>query len=79
LAVPASVRKYYQIHAGLDIEHAKAWNTEVIHSIVAENPHTAPSIAEGALLRLASGARCFERYRAHFDLRVASRQSALAA
>jgi hypothetical protein len=79
LAVPASARKYFQIHAGLDVQHSKAWNAEVIYSIVAENPHTAASIAEGALLRLASGARCFERYRAHFDLEAVDRHSALAA
>jgi hypothetical protein len=79
LGVAASARKYYQLHAGLDIQHSKAWNKEVIYSIVAENPQTAPSIGEGALLRLASGARCFERYRAHFDLEALDTPSALAA
>lgn len=79
LAIPSSARKYYQIHAGLDIQHSKAWNTEVIHCLVAENSQTALSIAEGALLRLASGARCFARYRAHFELEAAYTHSALAA
>jgi hypothetical protein len=79
LAASTSARKYYQLHAGLDIQHSQAWNTEVIYSIVAENPRTAASIAEGALLRLASGARCFARYRAHFDLEATYTHSALAA
>ena len=79
LGVAASARKYYQIHAGLDIQHSKAWNKEVIYSLVAANPQTASSIAEGALLRLASGARCFERYRTHFDLEAVHTHSALAA
>lgn len=68
LGAPFAARHYFQVHQGLDIEHSKAWNREVIHSLVAERPESARAIAEGALLRLASGERCFERYRAHFGL-----------
>ncbi|MEO5572921.1 MAG: iron-containing redox enzyme family protein [Gammaproteobacteria bacterium] len=63
LAVPAEARSYFQLHAGLDIKHSAAWNREILHSLVSENPLAARPIAEGALLRLTCGARCFERYR----------------
>lgn len=66
LGVPTEARAYFQLHAGLDIEHSKAWNEEVIYCLVEADPRTARPIAEGALMRLASGARCFRRYRAHF-------------
>ncbi len=68
LAAPAAARKYFQVHAGLDIKHSKAWNAEVIHSLVVAHPESAGPIAEGALLRLTSGARCYARYRAQFAL-----------
>ena len=71
LEVSTTARKYFQLHAGLDIEHSKAWNQEVIHPLVAQNPALARDIAEGALMRLACGARCFARYRGFFDLDVA--------
>ena len=35
----------------------------MIRPLVAANPEVARPIAEGALLRLNAGARCFERYR----------------
>jgi hypothetical protein len=49
----------------LDVKHSKAWNAEAIAPAVEEDPARARAIAEGALIRLACGARCFERYRAH--------------
>lgn len=66
LGVPTAARKYFQLHAGLDIEHSKAWNAEVIAPLVEADPALCLPIAEGALLRLRAGARCFRRYRAHF-------------
>ena len=63
LGVPASARRYFQLHAGLDIQHSEAWNREVIRPLVAANPELARPIAEGAWMRLQSGARCFARYR----------------
>lgn len=68
LGIPAGTRKYFQLHSMLDIEHSKAWNTEVIYPLVEADPRTAQPLAEGALMRLASGARCFRRYRQHFGL-----------
>lgn len=63
LGISAPARSYFQLHAGLDIKHSEAWNREVIRPLVAANPEAARPIAEGALLRLNAGARCFERYR----------------
>jgi hypothetical protein len=59
-----AVRRYYALHATLDVRHSQTWNREVLAPLVAENPTVAPRIAEGALLRLRAGARCFDRYRA---------------
>lgn len=63
LGISAPARSYFQLHAGLDIKHSEAWNREVIRPLVAAHPEAARPIAEGALLRLNAGARCFERYR----------------
>lgn len=68
LGVKTEARAYFQLHAGLDIEHSKAWNQEVIYCLVEADSRTARPIAEGALMRMASGARCFRRYRTHFGL-----------
>lgn len=58
-------RRYFDLHAVLDIKHSEAWNKEALHPAVSEDPSRAVAIAEGALMRLRCGARCFERYRAH--------------
>ena len=63
LGVSAEARQYFQLHAGLDIRHSKEWNAEVIEPLVSANPEVAWPIAEGALMRLRAGERCFERYR----------------
>ena len=65
LDVPTAARTYFQLHAGLDVQHSKAWNQEVILPLVEADPRVARPIAEGALMRLATGAGCFRRYRAH--------------
>jgi hypothetical protein len=67
LGMDGKARVYFELHATLDVRHSEAWNREVIHSLVAENPDTALPIAEGALLRLKAGARCFDRYRHELD------------
>lgn len=64
LGVPASARHYFDLHAVLDVRHSAGWNEEAIMPLVAENPEIATAIAEGALMRLTCGARCFARYRA---------------
>lgn len=66
LGVAARVRQYYKIHATLDQKHSAAWNREAISTLVDIDPAAAPAIAEGALLRLTCGARCYQRYRKHF-------------
>lgn len=64
LGFEGQVRRYYALHATLDQRHSQTWNREVLGPLVAEHPDVAPLLAEGALLRLRAGARCFERYRA---------------
>ena len=64
LGVPATARRYFQLHAGLDVAHSLAWNREVLRPLVEADPACARPLAEGALLRLHCGARCFARYRA---------------
>lgn len=61
-------RQYYALHATIDIRHSAAWNEEVIEPLVQANPALTQPIAEGALMRLAAGARCFERYRREFGI-----------
>lgn len=63
LGVRAKARVYFELHAVLDVKHSEAWNAEAIAPAVAEDPRRAQAIAEGALIRLQCGARCFERYR----------------
>ena len=63
LGVAAKTRTYFDLHATLDVKHSIAWNAEAIAPAVAEDPLRAAAIAEGALIRLTCGARCFERYR----------------
>jgi hypothetical protein len=63
LGIPKAARRYFTLHATLDVKHSQAWNREVLMNLVAEEPRAARAIAEGALMRLRAGARCFERYR----------------
>ena len=65
LGVAAELRKYFQLHAHLDVEHSKAWNAEAIAPLVEADPACARHIAEGAVMRLICGEQCFEAYRAH--------------
>ena len=58
-------RKYFHLHAHLDVEHSRAWNAEALVPLVAETPDSARYIAEGAIMRLICGEQCFETYRAH--------------
>ena len=68
LGVGAELRRYFDLHATLDVRHAEAWNREVIRPLVEADRRLMRPIAEGALMRLSAGARCFERYRAEFGL-----------
>ena len=68
LGVPAKARQYFSLHATLDVRHSAAWNKEILRPLVEEDSRRALPLAEGAMLRLLCGARCFERYRAEFGL-----------
>lgn len=57
-------RRYYALHATLDVRHSQTWNREVLVPLIKRDPGVAPRLAEGALMRLRAGARCFTRYRA---------------
>jgi hypothetical protein len=61
-------RQYFRLHAVLDVKHSEAWNQEVLAPLIAAHPELARPLAEGALLRLTAGARCFERYRRELGL-----------
>ena len=56
-------RRYFDLHAVLDVKHSEDWNREALRPLVTEDPRRAVAIAEGALMRLTCGARCFARYR----------------
>ena len=58
-------RKYFALHAHLDVEHSAAWNAEAMAPLVEADPACARYLAEGALMRLICGEQCFETYRAH--------------
>jgi hypothetical protein len=78
LGVAGEARRYFALHATLDVKHAQAWTREVLAPLVSERPAVAALLAEGALLRLVAGARCFTRYRRELGLEPnrASRVSA---
>ena len=71
LGVPRAARRYFTLHATLDLQHSEAWNREVLRPLIAQDPRAARAIAEGALMRLRAGARCFARYREEFRLQPA--------
>ena len=63
LGLQGDTRRYYALHATLDVKHSASWNREILHPLVASDPSLARPIAEGALARLEAGKRCFDRYR----------------
>jgi hypothetical protein len=63
LRVPAHDRQYFALHATLDVQHSLAWNKEILLPLISDHPECAVAIAEGALMRLRAGERCFRRYR----------------
>jgi hypothetical protein len=58
-------RKYYALHATLDVEHSRAWNEEVLTPLARMRPDCIRSLAEGAVMRLMAGAECYDAYRSH--------------
>lgn len=69
-------RKYYALHATLDVEHSKAWNEEVLTPLAETQPETIRSLAEGAVMRLMAGAACYDAYRDHLWGGQSERKSA---
>jgi len=65
LGVEPAMRKYFDLHAALDIKHSEEWNEQALKPLVRDNPDCARYLAEGAVMRLICGERCFEAYRAH--------------
>jgi hypothetical protein len=57
-------RRYFDLHAVLDIKHSEDWNRDALIPLISEDPRRAQGVAEGALIRLKAGERCFARYRA---------------
>jgi hypothetical protein len=55
--------RYFTLHAVLDIKHSEDWNREAIRPAVEDDPRRATAMAEGALIRLKCGERCFQAYR----------------
>lgn len=64
LGLSGKERRYFELHAVLDVKHSADWNREAIRPAVSEDPRRATAMAEGALIRLKCGERCFEAYRA---------------
>lgn len=69
-------RKYYALHATLDVEHSRTWNEEVLLPLAEERPEVIPSLAEGAIMRLMAGAACYEAYRDHLWAQASQLRSA---
>jgi hypothetical protein len=63
LGFAGKARRYFELHAVLDVKHSRDWNDKVFAPLIAEDPARATAFAEGALIRLTAGARCFVRYR----------------
>jgi hypothetical protein len=62
LGLNGRLRAYFDLHGALDVAHARAWMNEIIAPLVEADPSCAQFIAEGALMRLVCGERCFDRY-----------------
>ena len=67
LGLSGRARAYFDLHAALDVSHSRAWIREVIRPLVEADPSCGQFIAEGALMRLVCGERCFARYTAELQ------------
>ena len=70
LDFPRRARRYFDLHATLDVEHSHAWIREIVRPLVDANPECAQFIAEGALMRLRCGQLCYEKYSQHMMLEL---------
>ena len=78
LGLDGRMRAYFDLHAALDVSHARAWIREIIRPLVEADPGCAQFIAEGAMMRLVCGARCFERYAIQLQPTVRSEKAVAA-
>jgi hypothetical protein len=79
LGISAPVRQYFALHATLDKKHWAAWRDEVLVPLTTDaDPAVLRALAEGALLRLNAGARCFRRYRCELGVGNQPRASSFA-
>ena len=72
LGISREMRAYFDLHAALDVSHSRAWVREIIRPLVDADPACAAYIAEGALIRLVCGERCFDRYSVELQCQVAT-------
>lgn len=75
LGVDDVAARYFRLHAVVDVRHAQTWRDEVLVPTLEANPTVAAHLAEGALMRLAAGARTFARYREHLGLGTTRRRA----
>jgi hypothetical protein len=59
---------YFKLHSTIDVAHWSGWRDEALIPVITRRPELTVHIAEGALMRLAAGARSFARYRREFGL-----------
>jgi hypothetical protein len=74
--VEPKLRKYFDLHAILDVKHSEDWDREALRPLVEADPECARYLAEGALMRLKCGERCFDVYRTHLWGEAGQRRSA---
>jgi hypothetical protein len=79
LGIGSAARRYYALHAVIDLTHSRHWNDEVLEPLLEERPAVGRFIAEGALARLSAGARVFDRYRRELGLTSARSGAAASA
>jgi hypothetical protein len=72
LGLDGRMRAYFDLHAALDVSHSAAWIREIIRPLVDADPACAACIAEGALMRLLCGQRCFDRYSTELQSQAAT-------
>lgn len=65
VGLSAKEARYFSVHAVLDVKHSIEWNRNAIRPAVEGDPARATAMAEGALIRLRCGERCFSAYRAY--------------
>lgn len=70
LKFPRRSRRYFDLHAAIDVFHSRAWIQEIVRPLVSSHPESARFIAEGALMRLSCGQLCYDKYSQHMKLRL---------